>query len=267
MSTNTARKGQGTRPTKITLSQKKHGIIAETLHLIFRAGVDGLAALDLDGTLVDSFPNFHTAFCEVISAHSDGAGVFPSIADLSHGVSVRGDWFHRRGVSRHFTEDYLWGKIRERVLQMEENRPIQLYDGVADALRQLSQHRQLVVVTLNRVHPVREILERQTGLDDILSIVVNSSADKAKVLKTLAKYHYRQFSNGRPNPFCFFGDTVDDMRAGKGGGIFPIGVLHASFAGDQRLRESVSNQLLRAGANKVIEPHEIARAAFECEFG
>jgi phosphoglycolate phosphatase len=203
-----------------------------------------LAMFDFDGTLADSFPFFLSVFNTVADRHAFRRIDVARAGELRH-LGVRQMMDH---VGLPAWKLPLASKTFMAMMQ-DSAHEIPLFDGIADALRQLHGCGvQLAVVSSNSEHNVRAVLGPElTALvarfDCGMSVFGKASRIRA-VLKACG---------AAPAEALYIGDQATDAEAARKAGV-AFGAVHWGYATIEALRA-------QACATEFVTPADLRRIA------
>jgi len=203
-----------------------------------------LAMFDFDGTLADSFPFFLSVFNTVADRHAFRRIDVARAGELRH-LGVRQMMDH---VGLPAWKLPLASKTFMAMMQ-DSAHEIPLFDGIADALRQLHGCGvQLAVVSSNSEHNVRAVLGPElTALvarfDCGMSVFGKASRIRA-VLKACG---------AAPAEALYIGDQATDAEAARKAGV-AFGAVHWGYATIEALRA-------QACATEFVTPADLHRIA------
>ena len=203
-----------------------------------------LAMFDFDGTLADSFPFFLSVFNTVADRHAFRRIDVARAGELRH-LGVRQMMDH---VGLPAWKLPLASKTFMAMMQ-DSAHEIPLFDGIADALRQLHGCGvQLAVVSSNSEHNVRAVLGPElTALvarfDCGMSVFGKASRIRA-VLKACG---------AAPAEALYIGDQATDAEAARKAGV-AFGAVHWGYATIDALRA-------QACATEFVTPADLHRIA------
>jgi phosphoglycolate phosphatase len=203
-----------------------------------------LAMFDFDGTLADSFPFFLSVFNTVADRHAFRRIDVARAGELRH-LDVRQMMDH---VGLPAWKLPLASKTFMAMMQ-DSAHEIPLFDGIADALRQLHGCGvQLAVVSSNSEHNVRAVLGPElTALvarfDCGMSVFGKASRIRA-VLKACG---------AAPAEALYIGDQATDAEAARKAGV-AFGAVHWGYATIEALRA-------QACATEFVTPADLRRIA------
>lgn len=172
-----------------------------------------LVMFDYDGVIVDSFDLFTSSFREAC-IESTGCRVDSNAGMMKLFEGNLFDGMKGLGMDSHEIDRTL--KLFETIVT-EHLDSVDLFSGMADALKTISSSNTIFVITSNVSHVVSRVL-RKKGID-VVKEVLGAEKEKSKAIKirsTMARYINR--------PAYYVGDTSGDIIEGRSAGAFTVAV-------------------------------------------
>ena len=183
-------------------------------------GSPSLLLFDLDGTLVDSAPEMHSALNILLKEQGMNSVEYNDVRPfVSHGVkgifSVVFDDDPKINGNRY--NRYL--RLYEEILGSEAS----LFDGMNMVIKQLEENNHLWGVVTNKSHRfAKPLLEKLGIIDKAICLITRDDVEFAKphpqpILKALKKVKLKEGQH------CFYsGDSSKDIESAKAAGIRSI---------------------------------------------
>ena len=184
-----------------------------------------LVLFDLDGTLIDTAPDFLSSLNNVLSRHNKKNVTSSDIrTHISEGSS--------KLIKHAFKikeKDINFNKYKtEFLIEYKKNltEKSKLFDGIEEVLRYLDNNKIIYGVVTNKYHEYADpIIESFHQLKNIKIVICPDDVKIAKpnpegILLACKKL------NVNPNETIFLGDHQNDILAGISAGVFVIGCLY-----------------------------------------
>ncbi len=172
-----------------------------------------LVMFDYDGVIVDSLEVFTSRFTQACRENG-----FKELNEAKDVLSLfDGNVYEtmmRRGLAETTIDHIL---ERYEVLQAEQLADLQLFNGIGEALIQISKKHEVYVITSNLSSATIRVLN-QNGIDCFRD-VIGAEKEKSKIKKI-----HNTMSLHPGSPAFYVGDTKGDMIEGKKAGTKTIGV-------------------------------------------
>lgn len=205
---------------------------------------------DMDGVLAEVSGSYRRSIIETIAAW--GVEISPEdVAGAKAEGDATNDWeltrrlLADRGVEVHLDE--VTEKF-EALYQGTDDLPgLRRFESLRfdrEALERLAEKRPLAVVTGRPRSDAERFLEEQ-GIAGLFSAVVCMEDGPSKPDPAPVQFAMEQLG---VNTAWMIGDTPDDMRAARGAGVLPVGLL---AVGD--VSSSINEALMAAGAAMIID--------------
>jgi len=190
-----------------------------------------LVMFDYDGVIVDSLEVFTTRFSQAcrengfkeVNASEDVLGLFDGNVY---------ETMMRRGLKESTIDNIL---KRYEVLQAKQLANLELFDGIGEALKLISEKHEVYVITSNLSSATIRVLN-QNGIE-CFKDVIGAEKEKSKIKKIM-----RTMSLHPGMPAYYVGDTKGDMIEGKRAGTQTIGVTWGWHTHD-KLKEGSPDHL------------------------
>jgi len=172
-----------------------------------------LLIFDYDGVIVDSLKIFMENF--ILACKKEGVNEIANKRDfleLFEGNMY--DSMARKGMSREKILHIVYA-MRDAIIKNQDN--INLFDGVAEAIKELSVNNKLAVVTSNETAIVKKFLKDRNI--DYFEEIIGSDKEASKVKKI--KWLKEEFPG---HDYYFIGDTVGDIIEGRMAGAKTVAV-------------------------------------------
>ena len=202
----------------------------------------GLVMFDYDGVIVDSFDQVCTDFITACRAHGfeiKNADDFNNLHDDNCYKVMKEQY----GLKDETIDDIL----REYEVTAGNHLNLNIFEGIRDAINDISKKHRVVVITSNISENVCTVLRDNdvTAFED----VVGAEKEKSKIKKIL-----RAMELYPSVPAYYIGDTAGDMIEGRKAGALTIAVAW-EWHSPERLKKTAPDYL-------VYTPGELA--AFLC---
>ena len=205
---------------------------------------------DIDGTLVRGFKGHGEAF-------SQGLKIVYGVDATVDTIGVQGmteqqviiEILKRHGLN----EEEIKSKIEEcmrvmvdyfkKIIATDE---IILLDGVQELLRQLRDHDIMMGLVTGNLEPIAKAKLRKVNINHYFKVggFGNDDLDRANLLRLAIERAHEYFGFQFDNNVFLFGDTPQDIKAGKEVGVKTIGITTGVYS-EQQLKD--------AGADFVLE--------------
>lgn len=188
-----------------------------------------LVMFDYDGVIADSYAQFIEDWMRVCRSH----GIVFRRAEEAIGLF---DGNVYESMRRMGVDDETINRILEEYRATANFQDVELFPGMADALREIAALHRVVIITSNLSAAVRGVLERH-GVDCV-SEVIGAEREKSKIKKIKAVIS--RFPELTP---YYVGDTRGDMLEGREAGSLTVAVTWGWHTAD-RLMEGRPDYLV-----------------------
>lgn len=199
----------------------------------------GLAMFDYDGVIVDSFNQVARDFAEACRANGFyGINTKEDLAVLHEGNCY--EQMMRLGLPEWKVDKII---MDYEVIAGRHIEDVPVFEGMAEALREIARWNRIVIITSNISGQVRKVLGKYgiSCVEDIIGAEIEKSKIK-KIRKAMQLY---------PGfPAYYIGDTAGDIIEGREAGALTVGVTWGWH--DREKLESLSPDYL------VSTPQELA---------
>ena len=122
---------------------------------------------------------------------------------------------------------------------------IVMLEGVFDFLTELGRNGFILGLVTGNLEKIARAKLKKIGINHFFEIggFGSDHINRANLVKIAIRRAEEKFGIDNNKKIFLFGDTPQDMKAGKAGGVMPIGVTTGIYSSDQ---------LLAAGAHKVL---------------
>lgn len=172
-----------------------------------------LVMFDYDGVIVDSLEVFSSRFTQ--ACRENGFKEVNAAKDVLELFDANVyETMMRRGLDESTIDNIL---KRYEVLQSEQLADLELFNGIGEALKRISEKHQVYVITSNLSSATIRVLN-QNGIE-CFKDVIGAEKEKSKIKKI-----HNTMSLHPGTPAYYVGDTKGDMIEGKKAGTQTIGV-------------------------------------------
>lgn len=171
-----------------------------------------LVMFDYDGVIVDSLEVFTSRFTQACRENGFGEVNAKDVLGLFEGNVY--ETMMKRGLDESTIDNIL---KRYEVLQNVQLADLELFKGIGEALKRISEKHQVYVITSNLSSATIQVLN-QNGIE-CFKDVIGAEKEKSKIKKI-----QNTMSLHPGIPAYYVGDTKGDMIEGKQAGTQTIGV-------------------------------------------
>lgn len=224
--------------------------------------MDKLILFDIDGTLINGFKTHKEAFSE---SFKKVYGINTNIESINyHGMTdqqIIMEVLRKNGLEEEIIKSKMEDCIKIMIScynKTSVNEEVIVLDGVRELLNELDKHNVLMGLVTGNLEPIGRDKLRKVGLSQYFKVGGFGSDDicRSNLVKLAIKKAKENFNfNG---DVFLFGDTPEDIEAGKKARVRTVGVATGIYS---------KEQLKNSGADFVLENLEDTNKILETIWG